>query len=90
MATAPALIVVGASMLTGLGRVQWDDPREAVPAFLCATAMPLTFSIANGIAIGIVAWAAIHGLSGRARRVPPLLWLLAALILVRYAWLAGG
>ncbi|MCB9760531.1 MAG: NCS2 family permease [Alphaproteobacteria bacterium] len=87
-ATAPALILVGASMLDGLREVEWGDPRQAVPVALTLLAMPLTFSIANGVALGIVAWTALHLLSGK--RVSPLLIGLSLLLGVRYAWLAGG
>jgi AGZA family xanthine/uracil permease-like MFS transporter len=88
-ATAPALIVVGAMMLDGLRAVPWDDYAVAIPVFLTIVAMPLTFSIANGVSFGVIAYAAIMVLSGRARDVDPLLYVVAALLAVRYAWLGG-
>jgi AGZA family xanthine/uracil permease-like MFS transporter len=90
VATAPALVVVGALMIKALGRVDWTQPHVALPAFLTAVLMPLTFSIANGIAAGLVTWVALHGLTGRWRQVHPVLYGVAALVVARYAWLAGG
>ncbi|PIE19185.1 MAG: guanine permease [Proteobacteria bacterium] len=90
VATAPALIVVGAMMMGGLRDIPWDAHRVAVPAFLTLVGMPLTFSIANGIAFGLISWVLIHLAIGRWREVPWLLGALAALLIARYAWLAAG
>ena len=68
-ATAPALVVVGALMMRGAIEIEWKRLDEAIPGFLCLAAMPFTFSIANGLAFGIVSWVAIRVLSGRAREV---------------------
>ena len=76
-ATAPALVVVGALMMRGAIEIEWKRMDEAIPGFLCLAAMPFTFSIANGLAFGIVSWVAIRVLSGRARDVKLPLWLLA-------------
>jgi AGZA family xanthine/uracil permease-like MFS transporter len=88
-ATAPALIVVGALMLDGLRNIDWDDYAVSIPVFLTIVAMPLTFSIANGVSFGVISYAAIKLLSGRGREVDPLLYLVAALLIARYVWLAG-
>jgi AGZA family xanthine/uracil permease-like MFS transporter len=88
-ATAPALIVVGALMLSGLRGVDWDDYAVSIPVFLTIVAMPLTFSIANGVSFGVISYAAIKLLSGRGKEVDPLLYVVAALLVARYAWLAG-
>ena len=88
-ATAPALIVVGALMLSGLRGVDWDDYAVSIPVFLTIVAMPLTFSIANGVSFGVVSYAAIKLLSGRGKEVAPLLYVVAALLIARYVWLAG-
>lgn len=90
IATAPALIVVGALMMRAVRNVPWADPTESVPAFVTLTAMPLTFSIANGIALGFISYALVKVLAGRAREVDPLVYVLAGLFLVRYAYLAAG
>lgn len=89
MATAPALIVVGSLMLKGALEVKWDDETEAIPAFLTMIGMPLTFSIANGLALGFVTYPVIKLLAGRGREVSPLVYVLAALFVVRYAYLGA-
>lgn len=88
-ATAPALIVVGALMLDGLRNVDWSDYAVSIPVFLTMIAMPLTFSIANGVSFGVISYAAIKLLSGRGREVAPLLYVVAALLVARYIWLSG-
>jgi AGZA family xanthine/uracil permease-like MFS transporter len=87
LATAPALIVVGCFMLEGLREVQWRRLDEAIPAFLTVVSMPFTFSIAHGIAIGIVTWVALKLLTGRWREAHPLMIGLAVLLLLFYAYL---
>ncbi|HLS50250.1 MAG TPA: NCS2 family permease, partial [Actinomycetaceae bacterium] len=72
-ATAPALIVVGAMMMQGVRYIEWSEISEAIPAFLTIVAMPLTFSIANGVSVGIIAYAAILLFSGKGKKVS---WLL--------------
>jgi AGZA family xanthine/uracil permease-like MFS transporter len=89
-ATAPALIVVGSLMIRSLLSIEWDDPTEAVPAFLTVVGMPLTFSIANGLALGFIAYPLVKLLAGRAREVNALVWVLAALFVARYAYLGAG
>jgi AGZA family xanthine/uracil permease-like MFS transporter len=88
-ATAPALIVVGAMMLESLRSIDWDDYAIAISVFLTIVAMPLTFSIANGVSFGVISYAAIMLFSGRGKAVDPLLYVVAVLLLIRYAWLAG-
>lgn len=88
-ATAPALIVVGALMLSGLRGIDWDDYAVSIPVFLTIVTMPLTFSIANGVSFGVISYAAIKLLSGRGKEVDPLLYVVAALLIARYVWLAG-
>lgn len=90
VATAPALIIVGSLMLKSALGVAWDDPTEAVPAFLTLIGMPLTFSIANGLALGFISFPLVKVLAGRGREVSPLVYLLAGLFVVRYLYLGGG
>jgi adenine/guanine/hypoxanthine permease len=89
-ATAPALIVVGGLMLLPLAEIEWDDAFVAIPSFLTVALIPLTFSIANGLAFGIVAHAAFKILRGDLKRGDWLLMVLAALFIARFAWLAGA
>jgi len=88
-ATAPALIVVGALMLGELRHVAWEDYAVSISAFLTVVGMPLTFSIANGVSFGVISYTAIMLFTGRARKVAPVLYVVAALLIVRYVWLAG-
>jgi AGZA family xanthine/uracil permease-like MFS transporter len=88
-ATAPALIVVGALMLDGLRAIDWSDPAVSISTFLTIVLMPLTFSIANGVSFGIIAYATIMLLSGRGRQVSAILYGIALLLTVRYLWLGA-
>jgi AGZA family xanthine/uracil permease-like MFS transporter len=88
-ATAPALIVVGSLMLSSVGEIGWNDPAAAVPAFLTLITIPLTFSIANGLAFGIVSHVLLRLLSGRGREVPWAAYVIAAMLLARFAWLGA-
>ncbi|MFA5676783.1 MAG: NCS2 family permease [Pseudomonas sp.] len=82
-ATAPALFFVAVLMTSGLVQVNWEDLTEAAPVVVTALLMPLTFSIANGIALGFISWTAIKLLSGRWRDLNPSLYLLSALFIVK-------
>jgi adenine/guanine/hypoxanthine permease len=87
-ATAPALILVGALMMGALAEVQWQEPAEAIPAFLTAIMIPLTYSIANGLAFGIVSHAVLKLVRGQARVRDWLIYVLAALCVGRFIYLA--
>ena len=89
-ATAPALIVVGALMLTHTEDIEWHNPVTAIPAFLTLTAIPLTFSIANGLAFGFTAYTLLRVLAGEWRKVNWLVYLLTALFLARFFYLGKG
>jgi len=89
-ATAPALIIVGGLMLLPLGEIEWEDPMCAIPAFLTVAMIPLTFSIANGLAFGITAHAALKLVRGRATRADWFLFLLAGLFVVRFVWMSAA
>jgi AGZA family xanthine/uracil permease-like MFS transporter len=84
---APALIVVGSFMLRAIAQVDFDDPPAAFASFLTIVAMPFTFSITEGIACGCIAFAVLMPCAGRAREVHPLLYVFAALFVLRYAFL---
>ncbi|WP_168554958.1 NCS2 family permease [Novosphingobium sp. SG720] len=89
-ATAPALIIVGGLMLLPLTEVEWEDPMAAIPAFLTVAMIPLTFSIANGLALGITAHAVLTLLRGRARKSDWFLFVLAALFVARFVWMGAA
>ncbi|SDG53506.1 putative MFS transporter, AGZA family, xanthine/uracil permease [Pseudomonas benzenivorans] len=85
-ATAPALLFVAVLMTSGLAEIDWDDITVAAPVVVTALAMPLTFSIANGIAFGFIAWAAVKLLAGRWRELNPALTILAVLFVIKLGW----
>ena len=88
-ATAPALILVGALMCRAVAKVKWEDFTESVPAFLTLIATPLTFSIATGLSLGLLSFTFLKLLSGRWKEISILIWVLSALFLLRYAFLAA-
>ena len=83
-ATAPALILVGAMMMDGIRHIDWDEISEGVPSFLTVISMPLTFSIADGVSIGVISYCVIQLFSGDGRKVSPVLYVVAALLVLRY------
>jgi AGZA family xanthine/uracil permease-like MFS transporter len=86
-ATAPALIIVGSMMMTAVAEIRWIDPEIAIPAFLTMLAIPLTYSIANGLALGFCAWTLIKVLRGRFRQVNWMIYALTGLFMVRFYYL---
>jgi len=86
-ATAPALIVVGTMMMHNILNIKWDDFSEALPAFVCLIAIPLTYSIANGIALGFITYPLIKLLSGKGRKVHGLIYILGILFAIKFIWL---
>lgn len=89
-ATAPALILVGGLMMAPLVEVDWDDTFTALPAFLTVAIIPLSFSIANGLAFGITAHAVLKLARGKVEKGDALLMILAVLFVIRFAYLAAG
>ena len=83
-ATAPALIIVGAMMMAPLAEIEWNDPLIALPAFLTLVGIPLTFSIANGLAFGLTSYAILKLLRGKATWRDGMLFCLATLFLFRF------
>jgi AGZA family xanthine/uracil permease-like MFS transporter len=89
-ATAPALIVVGSLMVSTVAEIPWSNPVVAMPAFLTMVTIPLTFSIANGIAIGFISYTLLKVLRGEGRSVNWLTYVLAALFIARFAYLGSA
>ncbi|RUR01111.1 NCS2 family permease [Labedella endophytica] len=81
---AAALVVVGTLMMSQVTEIDWTDFGAALPAFLTITVMPFTYSIANGIGVGFLSWVLVRSLSGKARTVSPLLWVVAAGFLIYF------
>ena len=89
-ATAPALFYVSCLMLRELAHLDWEDTTESVPAVVTALMMPFTYSIANGIAFGFITYAGLKLFCGRAREVPLVIWIIAAIFLFKFIYLGGG
>ena len=87
-ATAPALFFVAVLMTGGLAQIAWDDLSEAAPVVVAALAMPLTFSVANGIALGFISWTAIKLCCGRRHEVNSAMWVLSTLFVVKLGFFA--
>ena len=86
-ATAPALIFVGFLMVTAVADIKFDDLTEAVPAYLCLIAMPLMYSISEGIAIGVISYVIINLCCGKAKKITPLMYILTILFIAKYIFL---
>ena len=83
-ATAPALIFVGFLMISAVVEIDFRDFSESIPAYLCIVAMPLTYSIAEGICIGVISYVVVNALAGKAKKVSPLMYILAILFVLKY------
>ncbi len=89
-ATAPALILVGALMIQSVAHVKWDEFSDAFPAFVTILATPLTFSIATGLSLGLISYTVVKIAAGKIREISALLWILTALFILRYIYLAAA
>jgi AGZA family xanthine/uracil permease-like MFS transporter len=85
-ATAPALLFVACLMLRDLVDVDWSDTTESVPAAITALVIPFTYSIAHGIAFGFITYAGLKLLTGQARQVKPVVWIIAIVFLIKYTY----
>ena len=88
-ATAPALLYVASLMLRELTDLDWDETTEAVPAVVAALAMPLTYSIANGLAFGFITYAALKLFTGKWREVHWMSWVIGGVFLFKFAYMGG-
>lgn len=86
-ATAPALIIVGLLMLEPIAKIQWHDFTEAIPAFVCVIMMPFTYSISNGILLGMIAYVVINVMSGRYKKISTTMYILALLFILKYIFI---
>ena len=86
-ATAPALIIVGLLMLEPIAKIQWHDFTEAIPAFICVIMMPFTYSISNGILLGMIAYVVINVMSGRYKKISTTMYILALLFVLKYIFI---
>ena len=88
-ATAPALIMVGFLMFSGITELKFDDDKltETIPAYLAILAMPLFYSISEGISLGIISYVVLNVVTGKAKKVTPLMYILAVLFILKYIFL---
>jgi AGZA family xanthine/uracil permease-like MFS transporter len=84
-AAAPALVIVGALMISQLRYLVWDDLSLVIPAFLTIALMPFTYSITNGIGAGVISFVVLRTVVGRRRDVHPLMWIIAVLFVIYFA-----
>lgn len=86
-AIAPALIIVGFYMMGAAANIDFNCMEDGIPAFLCIVAMPLAYSISEGIAIGVISWTIINLCAGKAKRIAPLMYVLSVLFVLKYVFL---
>ncbi len=86
-ATAPALLFVGFLMITAVAQIDFNDLTEAIPAYLCLLSMPLLYSISEGIAVGVISYVFINVVCGKAKKIKPLMYILAILFICKYIFL---
>jgi adenine/guanine/hypoxanthine permease len=89
-ATAPALILVGALMTQSISQIEWREFSEAVPAFITMLATPLTFSIATALSLGLICYTLVKLAAGKLGEITILIWILTALFVLRYIYLAAA
>ena len=83
-ATAPALIIVGLLMVEQIKNIDFDDFSESLPAFVCMIMMPLTYSISNGILIGMITYVLMNVICGKFKKLSPAMYILAVLFILKY------
>ena len=86
-ATAPALIIVGLLMLEPIKKIQLDDFSESIPAFVCLITMPLTYSISNGILLGMIAYVLMNIIMGNFKKLTPTTYILAILFILKFIFI---
>ncbi|MBQ1979744.1 MAG: NCS2 family permease [Alistipes sp.] len=86
-ATAPALIIVGLLMVEPIINISWDDFSESIPAFVCMIMMPLTYSISNGILLGMIAYVLMNMICGNFRRITLTMYIMAILFILKFIFI---
>ena len=86
-ATAPALIIVGLLMLEPITKIPFNDFSESIPAFICIIMMPLTYSISNGILLGMIAYVVMNMICGNFKKITPTMYILAVLFILKYIFI---
>jgi AGZA family xanthine/uracil permease-like MFS transporter len=86
-ATAPALIIVGLLMMEQVKNIPFDDFSESIPAFVCMIMMPLTYSISNGILLGMITYVLMNMICGKFKKLSPAIYILAVLFVLKYIFI---
>ena len=86
-ATAPALIIVGLLMMEPITKIPFDDFSEAIPAFVCIVMMPLSYSISNGILLGMISYVLMNMICGKFKKITPAMYILAVLFVLKYIFI---
>ena len=86
-ATAPALILVGLMMMESITKLKFDDYSESIPAFVCIITMPLTYSISNGILLGMITYVLLNVMCGNFKKITPVMYILAVLFILKFIFI---
>ena len=86
-ATGAVLVIVGVMMMSPIRNIDWDDYSEAIPAFITAVMMPLSYSIAHGILLGMISYVVINAVCGKFKKISATMWVLAVLFVLRYIFM---
>ena len=86
-ATAPALILVGLMMMESITKLKFDDYSESIPAFVCIITMPLTYSISNGILLGMITYVLMNIICGNFKKITPVMYILAVLFILKFIFI---
>ncbi len=86
-ATGAVLVIVGVMMMSPIRNIDWEDYSEAIPAFITAVMMPLSYSIAHGILLGMISYVVINAVSGKFKKISVTMWVLAVLFVLRYIFM---
>ncbi len=86
-ATAPALIIVGLLMMEPIVKIPFDNFSESIPAFICIITMPLTYSISNGILLGMISYVLMNMICGNFKKITPVMYILAILFILKYIFI---
>lgn len=86
-ATSAVLVIVGVMMMSPVKEIEWDNYSESIPAFLTMVLMPLTYSIANGILIGMIAYVVLNAITGKIKNISIVTWILAILFTLKYIFM---
>ena len=86
-ATAPALILVGLMMMESVTKIKFDDFSESLPAFVCIITMPLTYSISNGILLGMITFVLMNMICGNFKKITPVMYILTVLFILKFIFI---